>query len=559
MMFRLSRIVWLLCLALACKIKKPVEPVSGKITDEVRDIYFEAETAYQNGNSAEAKILFTEFIKKSPAPAPAYYRLACIERNAAKTDLALDWIAKAQLADTQNYHYKLFEAQILQNRGQHLHAGEIYHSLALKYPSRWSFYNDGAKMFKLARENEKLIVHCNDWERAFGLREDMVQYRTEAYFYIKKYDEGLADWNNLIRKYPYRKEYKINYASMLLKAGRSDSAASVYRELLRNDPNNADVLSALCSYYQTTNKNGELWNHSKLVVKSTQLDIWKKHSCLLPFLNNNPGNLYYDSLENTLTLLTKIHPEDHRSWLFLADWYFARKEYGKAISGFDSSLRMSPNNYQVWNKFTECLDRCAEFDRLSIAAESMLALFPSNPTVALIAVRGYMGLGEWNTAKEHCQTGLLYALDDEIKIALNLSLARILNSLGEKNQSAALMAAMKNAHPDNSEIMNAQALIYAENNEKLSDALALINQALSISGQSDYHFTRSRIQHLMGDIHAAITSAELAVKSDPRGKYYEFLGDLYLGKGDKTRAIEAWNHALESGYRPLSLQNRLKK
>lgn len=561
----LSRLPVIVALGFAvwsCKSQKPAGPSSAgvEVADEVIEIYYNAEAAFQAGNLTEAQNLFTEFVKKSPLPAPGYYRLACLSRNAGKNDEALEWVIKAEKADTTNYHYPLFEADLYQRSRQYMKAGMIYEQLARKYPDRWSFFTDAARMYKYSGDYNMVLRICEPWEKAFGLREDIATAQSEAFLQLKRYDEGFTVWMRLIDRYPYRKQYKLTYASMLSRAGRTDSAASVYKGLLKEDPENPDILSSLCNYYQTAGDRKKLWEHSKLVVNSEQMDVWKKHSCLVPFLNDLDGNTYYDSLEAPLRTLTRLHASDHRSWLFLADWYFARKQYLQAIDGFSRTLSLFSNDFRIWSKYTECLDRTGNYQRLTRVADSMVELFPSNPTVELIAVNGYMGTGDWAKAEEHCQTALIYAVDEDIVVALKLSLARVLTSSGKMNDAIEIYSELRRNYPENSEVMNGHARFLALHQNKPEDGLTLVGYAIAITPKADYYYTRGEILGTMeGKKNDAIADLEKAISLDRQGKYRLLLGNILYATGKITEAQQQWKLAWDEGYRVKELQNKLIK
>jgi tetratricopeptide (TPR) repeat protein len=183
----IQRVIWtfaiLVIAATACKShKKILTPTV--VSDELKEVYYEAEAAYQSGNLAEARTLFVDFAKKSPLPAAAYHRLACIERKESHYSEALVLIEKAQIADTGNYYYNLFEAEVQVKIRQYAKAADIYQNLAIKYPSHWSFFSDAAKNYRNGNSTAQLIVLCTYWEKAFGLREEIANYRCEAPKYL---------------------------------------------------------------------------------------------------------------------------------------------------------------------------------------------------------------------------------------------------------------------------------------------------------------------------------------------------------------------------------------
>lgn len=553
--------LFLLVLALfSCKSlhKKKSNSAAVEVSEELKEIYYQAEAEFAADHLNEAKVLFEKYVKQSPLPAAGFYRLACIEKRAGHIDAAGSWIYKAQQADTANYHYNLFEAALHQGRRDFLKAGIIYYELAQRHPDHWSFFTDGAKILTNARNYELLVSHCNNWEKAFGLKEDIVTNRCMAYHQLKQYDNAVSDWQRMATKYPYRREYNLQLAAALSNANRPTEAIAIYQQMLAADPENAELLSALCDYYSTSGDRKQLWKHVQVVANSRQMDVWKKHNCLLPFLNNLNGNNYYDSLEPVLKTLTQMHTQDHRSWLFLADWYFARKNYLPAIDGFGRSLQLFNNDYQVWSKYTECLDRTAQYSKLSKVADSMLELFPSNPTIYLIAASAKTGMGDYAKAQTAIEEGLAFAVDENITIALKLSLAHNLNLWGKKSEAYAALKVLQTAYPKNPDIMNQLARIYALNNENTESAVSLINEALQLApNKPDYLYTKGLLMMQQQDLKQAIEILQTAANEDANGRTLELLGDAYLKSGNKKLAIEQWQKAYDLGYRTPAIGAKL--
>lgn len=544
----------------ACKSlhKKPSLSAEVEVSAADKETYQNAEAAYQANQLNEAKTLFEQYVKSSPKPAAGYYRLACICKSSSDKSCAKDYIQKAIQADSSNYYYALFLAGLYEDKRELLAAADIYYQLALKYPDHWSFFSDGAKLLQRARNYEKLIAHCNHWEGAFGLKEEIVKYRCAAWEQQKEYAKVAADWQRMVQKYPYRREYKLLWAAALQQAGNQQEAANIYASMLESDPENPELLSALCSYYQNAGDKALLWKHVNKVVASRAMDVWQKHQCLLPFLNNLPGNNYYDSLEPMLLKMCEINGDDHRSWLFLADWYFARKDFKNAIQGFGKTLQMFQNDYQVWAKYTESLDRLGAYPQLVAVADSMLELFPANPTIYLISATAYMGMEKWGSAQERIENGQAYAIDGDIVLALKLSLAQVLNSSGKKAEAYTMIADLNNQYPKNAEVFNIWAKLYAQNNENIEQAVTYINNALEMQpNKPEYLYTQATVLQRKNQWDGALAALRASYNADPRGKTLELMGDIQLQMGNKTAAMESWQRAQELGYRTASLVKKL--
>jgi predicted negative regulator of RcsB-dependent stress response len=217
------------------------------------------------------------------------------------------------------------------------------------------------------------------------------------------------------------------------------------------------------------------------------------------------------------------------------------------------------NDFQVWAKYTESLDRTASFDRLAKVADSMAEIFPSNPTVELIATKGYMGIGNWQVATEHCENGLTYALDEDIIVALKSSLARILNSQSYKDKAYSILNELNSAYPQNANVMNELAKIFALNKEQELKSQDWNAKALASSYSPEFMFTKGFIAYQFLHFTDAIQSLETAVKDDPQGQYLELLGDAWFSNGNAKEAQKYWQQAWSQGYHSNTIFSKITK
>jgi tetratricopeptide (TPR) repeat protein len=429
-----------LLLLVACGIfgkkKKKQSPINSEAQNE---IYYQAEAAFTAGNYAEAETLFQKFAEQSPHPASGFYRLACLKKAQKKWDEALEYTRRASAADTGTpYFYDLLNAEIFREQREYIKAGAIYQSWAMHLPGRWSLYQDAARMYQYAGNGAKLVQLCNAWSNAFGLREEIANAQVWAYSRAGKKDSVVWVYNHLVKKYPERRQYLVAYAGALLDAGKSAEAMLVYRDLLLTDPENGEILKSLCHYYKTANDIKAIWQIAPQIANSPQLDPQAKINCLEPLLVQSESNLYYDSLFPVLSTISKKDSANALVWFVLANWNFEHSDYLQAVHQFKRGLQIN-TTFNDFRKYTLSLGRLHYYGIMQKAADSMLEIFPSNPQVYNLMAIAFWGLKNNADAKKNCETGLSYAIDEEIKQQLLVTKAYILLQSNESKAAIALL------------------------------------------------------------------------------------------------------------------------
>lgn len=540
-------------LIFGCKIgKSPI--VQADIPEEIKVKFYDAELVYLTGNFIEAKQQFEEINKQHPTAA-AFYRLACMKRDNREFAPALEEIGRAIKLDTANTHYLLFEAGILEKLHRYTEAGVLMRRLAVTNPSRWSFFTDAARYFKLAKSHEELISHCREWEKAFGTRIEIIQYSSEAYLHLDQPANAAGEWKRLIHKHPGNHEYFLSLAKIYQRSEMPDSAILIYESLNRTHPGNPDVIDALCHYYQDKSDKQGLWKHARSAATLPDLDIWRKQQCLTPFFDTSSANLYKDSLTNLLKILTDIHPNEHTSWMLLSNWLYSQKQYFGALEIYARSLSLNSNDFQAWSRYANCLERCGLYQRMIAVTDSMLELFPTTPAVEKQAAMANLLAGNGESAKEHCETGLSFSIDTESITDLNLLLARVLNSIGKTAEAYQMLKGLRERYPDNSDIQAELAWLYALNNHETPEAEKLIEDALNANRSAKNYFIRAQVQQAGGKKEDAVESLKTAVTLDEHPLYLIQLGDL-LSNTNTIMAKQHYNRAWEIGFRTPELARK---
>ncbi|MBL7810601.1 MAG: tetratricopeptide repeat protein [Bacteroidetes bacterium] len=549
-------------LTTSCRLfrHKPTQTHAVGDSVSLREIYYNGELAYNSGNWEEARRQFQVFARDGYAPANAWYRLACIAWKQGKGEEALALNQKAIKADTSNGYFHLLDAEIYKSGRAYEKAGDIYSHLADRHTRQWSYYQDAGRMYAWGGVWAKQIDLCNRWEKAFGLREDIAENRVNAWMQQGKYLNAAMEYEKLAAKYPERRQYRVKLADALSIAGQNERASRLYDSLITEDPGNTTLLATLCNYYWQRGKKMLLWKHTQRVVANAGMTLEQKQSCLSHFMDKLPDNPWYDSLEAPLLSLCKTNGTDPRSWYMLADWYYFNQKWAAAVPAFSEAVRSKPSDFQLWLKYTECLERSKNYNRLAAVADSLIEVFPVNPRSYSVAARSRELLKDWKKAKELCETGLSYAMDAEYIRNLNHILARVLDGMGETQAAITKYEQLLQTNPEDANAMNNLAYLYTEKGMKPDEALKLVKRALEIApGTASFMDTYGWILFQQADYAGAVRELKKSVEKDgSQGEVWEHLGDAQYKAGSTAEAVQSWKKATELGWTHTTLEKKIR-
>ena len=152
------------------------------------------------------------------------------------------------------------------------------------------------------------------------------------------------------------------------------------------------------------------------------LNILEKKENLLPVLNSI-ANCYFqlnkfDLAEKYYLKCLKIDPENTTLLNNISLLYLKTKNFKKALSTLELSLKKDYNQENIVEKIAYCLTCLNSFNELNEFCKKYLTIYPNNKTILSYYRRNLFKIGEYEKALEAYQkeTGVIEFNDDKIKI-----------------------------------------------------------------------------------------------------------------------------------------------
>ena len=134
----------------------------------------------------------------------------------------------------------------------------------------------------------------------------------------------------------------------------------------------------------------------------------------------------------------------------------------------------------------------------------------------------------------------------------------VLERRGDSAGALAAMLELLRLDPDYAEALNFVAYSYAEQGERLDEALQMARRALQLKNEGHVIDTLGWVYFKMGRLEEARRELEKAAKLlDDDPVVLEHLGDVYRALGLNARARTTYNHALELAPDAASVREKL--
>ena len=230
-----------------------------------------------------------------------------------------------------------------------------WYDQAIQCSPRKDFYLNRANAHL---EDGALYLALNDADRFLSFAPDTIPglvLKSIVLLRLKKYDEGIANMNVVLKKQPNESEWWVNRGTLYFFQGQNELASSDLKKALALNPNSAEAWNALSIIDAESGK-----TDSALFKISKALSLQTAH----PHFINNRGYIYLlkgNLLEAEADINKSMSLEPDNAWVYRnrALLYMEKKDYPSAERLFRQVLSMDSS-----------VDRINYFFAASLAAQN---------------------------------------------------------------------------------------------------------------------------------------------------------------------------------------------
>lgn len=310
-----------------------------------------------------------------------------------------------------------------------------------------------------------------------------------------------------VRKYPQARDARLAYARALIEGKRYDEARAEFNVLLKEEPNRPDLL------YSTG-------------LLSLQLgDEDKAEETLKSLLDTN-----FSELDSVYFYLGQIAESSGRGQ--------------EAIGHYDAIAPGSPHHVQGQVRTAAVLAKTGRLQQALDRLHAAQAASPGEYANLLVAEATLLNeSGRPADAYRLLDDALKKSPDDTVLLYESALFAERLGKADVLERNLRKVIKLK---PDYAHAYNALGYSLADRNQRLDEANALIDKALSIApGDAAILDSKGWVNYRRGDLAAAADMLQKALAARPDPEIAAHLGEVLWQMGRQDEAGKTWDDALK--------------
>lgn len=561
----------ILVLLVSCSTAKrvsTVEPERLSETDRKKfDLYFyEGLNQKENGAYDQAFETFGMCYAIDSLDAGLLAEMSSLHSVAGLNENALRYMEKACEADTYNWWYHSRLISLYAEAKQTDKAIQTALQLQKKFPQKEEAYQMLGMLYKQNKQPEKAIEVYNLLEKITGIEESLSFEKFYLYAQQNKIAKAIAEIDKLVARYPTNTRYKVIRGDIFMQQKMPEKAFETYVKVLEADPENPYIYISLTEYYETMNQPAKAIESVVNALKNPQLVIDEKIEVLGRYVQKIiQDSTRFEETESLFKLLVEHYPLEEQVHGYYSVYLQHCKRIPEALNELESMININPKNEQTWLNIIQIYLADQKYNEVLSVSDRAIQVLPNVVQFYFYKAITQFQLGEYESALITNQTAIALVPENmtALKSDFYAQIGDIQYKLGKNNEAFAAYEESLKANSGNIYVMNNYAYYLSELNIELKKAEKLSAKTVEKEPtNSTYLDTYAWIFYQQGNFTLAKFYIERAIdnlkKDQDPGVIYEHYGDILWKKGDKTKALEMWQKALDSGYSSDQLKLKIE-
>lgn len=517
-----------------------------------------------SGDFEKSIVLLNEIVKSKDDPAPAHFELAKIYNSKNELEKSLSHINSAVELNPRNKWYLNYKIDLTKKLSLYPECEETFKLRQKLFPDNSDFDIEFSDFYITNKKYLKALKLYNMIEKKLGVSHNVNFNKFLIYKGLDDYEECEGEIKKLIKTFPAKSIYYIQYADFKIEHGENASALKIYEQALEVIPDDSYILNELASYYLKDHKEEEALKLYEKIIKDPTFKISEKRHILRKFKRlSEMDKKFYNYTKILMDLAANTHPYESSINMISADFLFEGGSYRDALVAYQRVVEVKPNNYNAWIQLVICHYNLNNYKEMSEKSEEGLELFPAQPSFYFYSGMALVQLKKYEKAIEVLEEGndIVLSSNKGLKAQFLSSLGDAYHAINKHEKSDEYFELSLEITPENHFVLNNYAYYLSERNVKLEKARMMSKKSNALNPEeASFQDTYGWILYQLGEYEEALKWLK---KSEINGGsessiILEHIGDVFKKLGNLKAAKKYWTKASKLEGASENLSKKLK-
>ncbi len=505
----------------------------------------------------------------NPYAASAHYRLSQYYLFLKQPKEALACLEKAVEAAPDEYWYIHALANLCMEQGESERAQQLYEEMTERFPRRsleplYSLLD----IYGRNGQYEQVIDVLNRIEAQTGKSERISMEKYRIYLQMDNEAKAQREILALVEEYPAEPRYRVLLGDFNLLKGRNEEAYRLYREVLTEDPGNAQARYALANYYEQVGDKAHYDQQIDSLLFNNKVEPQVKLGVMRSLIVENE-QAAGDSTR-IITLFDRImadDPDDASLPMLYAQYLISKQMTQESLPVLRKVIDIDPTNTASRLMLLSEAAKREDYEEITSLCEAGVESNPDMLQFYFYLAIAYNHYDRDADAKAICQKALLHVNDKSPKELVSDFYAIIGDCSHAQGADEEAYAAYEKAleyHPDNISVLNNYAYYLSLEHRDLDRAEEMSYRTVKAEPQNaTYLDTYAWILFEKGNYAEARIYIDQVIKlsteEELSADVLEHCGDIHALTDDLQGALEFWKMALKKGSESKLLKRKVNE
>ena len=507
----------------------------------------------EKGNNDAVFDLLRHCVDIDSTRSEAYYYLAQYYSALKQKDTVLSYLKKSVELEPDNATYLETLANAYLNQRKYKDAIDVLELLCKKNHNRDDVLALLIQLYEQENDYDNAIRTLGRLETIEGKSERLSYAKSDLY--TKKGDKkaAIAEMKQLADQYPNDNNYRCLYANTLYINGQKKKAVAIYDKVLKEEPDNRNAQMALVAYYNDQKDSANVNSMIERVLFNKNASTSDRVALMRQVI----GDSEEAGGDSTRVLqlfhrLINMPQADSDMALFCASYMNMKKMPNDSIRQvLEKVLEMSPDHAAARLQLVSYAWQAEDRDRVIELCKAARQYNPDEMAFYYYQGIAYYQKDDLDNALNAFQNGIGVITSDSDPSIVSDFYAVMGDILYQKGMEKEAFEAYDSClvwKEDNIGCLNNYAYYLSEKGIRLDDAEKMSFRTIKAEPKNaTYLDTYAWILFMQKRYDEAKTYIDQTLENDttPSAVLFEHAGDIYYHVGEKEKALEYWQEALE--------------